>query len=75
LTDTFYPGWRVTVDGKAGELLRANYAFRAVPLKGGRHEVTFSYRPRSFRYGAVVSLLSLLILIPILIYTGTKRKT
>ena len=37
LTDTFYPGWRATVDGEPREILRANYLFRGVALDGGRH--------------------------------------
>ena len=30
LADTWYPGWRASVDGRSVPILRANYAFRAV---------------------------------------------
>lgn len=56
LTDTWYPGWRVSVDGAEQPMLRANYAFRAVRLGPGTHEVAFEYRPASVRIGLAVSL-------------------
>jgi hypothetical protein len=59
LADTFYPGWQVFVDGEESVLLRANYAFRAVALEDGDHEVRFRYRPRSFVVGLVCSMIAL----------------
>jgi len=59
LSDVYYPGWEVTVDGAPDRILRANYAFRAVALDKGEHRVCFRYRPSSFRRGAWVSLLTL----------------
>ncbi|NNE09508.1 MAG: YfhO family protein [Gemmatimonadetes bacterium] len=58
LADTHYPGWEVSVNDTPAALLRANYAFRAVPLSAGEHVVKFEFRPRSFRTGAVVAALS-----------------
>jgi hypothetical protein len=55
LADTFYPGWQVHVDGHRAEILRANYAMRAVALSPGEHTVVFRYRPASFLYGAAIS--------------------
>jgi hypothetical protein len=59
LADTFYPGWRVFVNGVETGILRANYFFRGVLLGAGEHLVEFRYEPRAFRIGAVISLLSL----------------
>ena len=59
LSDTFYPGWRATVDGERIQILRANGAFRAVALEAGTHEVWFQYRPRSFVTGVVCSVAAL----------------
>lgn len=61
LTDTYYPGWRAYVDGVEQPILRANYLFRAVPLQSGRHQVSFVYKPLSFRIGLIVTLMSLVI--------------
>jgi hypothetical protein len=68
LADSFYPGWRVYVDGKEEQLFRANYFFRGVKLGMGKHLVEFRYEPYWFKVGAVISLLTatLLVLVSIL---------
>jgi hypothetical protein len=52
LSDTYYPGWKVFVNGREEKILRANYNFRAVPLSKGVHQVEFHYNPISFKLGA-----------------------
>jgi len=61
-SDTFYPGWRASIDGRDTEIYRADYAVRGVRVPAGEHTVRFDYRPRSFYLGASISLLSLLLL-------------
>ena len=61
LTDTFFPGWNADIDGAATEILRANYAFRAVELTPGKHRIHFYYQPTSFLIGLSISLLALAI--------------
>ncbi len=53
LSDSFYPGWKAFVDGKETEILRADYAFRAVFVPKGIHTVVFSYEPFSFKLGVI----------------------
>lgn len=55
LSDTWFPGWRATIDGAEVPIARANYAFRAVSVPAGRHRVVFEYAPASFRVGAAIS--------------------
>lgn len=62
VSDAFYPGWRVYVDGRRRELLRANYAFRGVFVDAGEHTVEFRYMPVSFVAGAAVSAGALLVI-------------
>lgn len=58
LSDTWFPGWQVRVDGEESALRRADYAFRAVALSAGRHDVEFRYRPASFRLGLVLTVVA-----------------
>jgi hypothetical protein len=76
LTDTYYPGWKVLIDGRAGRILPADYIFRAVPLESGSHVVEFVYRPASFVWGVAISLLTIgiLIFVPLLARRGRSGK-
>ena len=56
LLDTFYPGWKAFVDGQEEKIYRANYLFRAVPIKAGNHTVEFVYKPASFYKGLYVTI-------------------
>jgi len=58
LTDAFYPGWRVRVDGRKERILAADYIFRAVSLPAGSHVVEFVYLPASFLLGLGISVLT-----------------
>lgn len=58
ISDTFYPGWKAEVDGIETKIYKANFAFRAIPVSEGKHEVRMIYRPNSFYNGLKVSLSS-----------------
>jgi hypothetical protein len=62
ILDPFYPGWTATLDGKPVPILRADYAFQAVAVPAGRHELRLSYRNRWVTTGAAVSLGTLALL-------------
>ena len=59
LSDSYNKGWKATVDGQSVEVYRANFAFRAVPLSSGEHEVVFRYEPSSFTNGVRGSMFGL----------------
>ena len=61
LTDCYYPGWNVSVDGVRKPMLRANSIFRAVEVSPGAHTVVFRYQPHSFRWGAALSVGTILV--------------
>lgn len=61
LSDAWYPGWVATMDGHEAVIHRADYALRAVRIEAGDHEVVLRYRPWSFRLGALLSALALVL--------------
>jgi hypothetical protein len=63
LSDSFYPGWRATVDGEEQEIHAVNHLFRGVMLPAGRHHVVFEYRPWTLRVGGGISSLAVLALL------------
>jgi hypothetical protein len=58
LVDAWDPAWRASVDGRPVELLRANIAFRAVAVPGGRHLVEMRYRPAALPWGLGLTALA-----------------
>jgi uncharacterized membrane protein YfhO len=87
ISDNYYPAWGAEVDGTRVPLLRANYAFRAVPVPAGEHDVRLSYRtdapgyvlgalglriPVTLRGSATVSII-ILILLGAVAMSGLRR--
>lgn len=72
LSDTFYPGWEAYVDGEKEKIVRANYAFRAVPVRSGSKTVKFVYNPKSFKIGLWISGVTFIFLIAINVYSYKK---
>jgi hypothetical protein len=62
LTELMYPGWTVTVDGKSAEALTVEHMFRGVDVPAGRHDVVWSYHPRSLYWGLLASAITLVLL-------------
>ncbi|HYU18952.1 MAG TPA: YfhO family protein [Chloroflexota bacterium] len=58
LNDTWFPGWRVFVNGTEHQVLRVNYGFRGVILPEGPQRVIFEYRPRAFLLGLAITLVT-----------------
>ncbi|MFQ6058155.1 MAG: YfhO family protein [Anaerolineae bacterium] len=63
LSEVYYPGWRAYLDGREVEVWRANYAFRALYLPSGDHQVRLVFEPLSWRVGLALSLASLIVLL------------
>ena len=73
LTDTNYPGWRAYVNGRRTPVVAANYLFRGVVVPPGKNVVEFAYEPNSFRYGAAISLGSLIFMLGIVFRERRRR--
>jgi hypothetical protein len=55
LADVYYPGWELTIDDKPAPFYRVNGLMRGAALSAGPHRLVYTYAPRSFRLGLVVS--------------------
>jgi hypothetical protein len=62
LTERFHEGWSARVDGEAHPTVVVDEDFLGVAVDSGIHRVVFSFRPRSFVYGAAVSLIGVVLL-------------
>lgn len=56
LSDTYFPGWRATVDGERAEILEVYGALRGVVVERGAHRVEMAYRPATAFWGAGLAL-------------------
>jgi hypothetical protein len=59
VAQTFYHNWRASVDSQPAKLWEANYAFQAVEVPAGGHRIRLFYYDPMFKWGAVVSLSTL----------------
>ncbi len=60
LSDTHFPGWTASVDGRAAPILEVNGMMRAVAVPSGEHRVEMRYAPRSVYLGAALTALGLI---------------
>ncbi|MBI5019243.1 YfhO family protein [Candidatus Gottesmanbacteria bacterium] len=73
VTDTFYPGWIATVDGKPTAIARVNWTMRGINVPSGKHEVIMIYAPFSVTLGILLSAASLGATIILLLIIQKKR--
>jgi uncharacterized membrane protein YfhO len=74
LTDTWYPGWEVRVDGVPTAIHQADGLVRAVYLTRGEHMVEFMYSPESFRIGLTTTVISAVVLLSLLVISRFKMR-
>jgi uncharacterized membrane protein YfhO len=73
LTDLYYPGWNVAIDGQAAEERRVEGMYRGVSVPSGKHAVVWTYRPRGVRLGAGISGVTLAALVMLMIVGRVRR--
>jgi hypothetical protein len=71
VNDRHYPGWSALVNGVAAPVMRAGGVFRAVAVPAGDSRVEFVFRPSRLPTGAVVSVLGLLALVGLTVWSRT----
>tara|TARA_Y100000310_G_scaffold231756_1_gene234445 strand:+ start:4004 stop:6184 length:2181 start_codon:yes stop_codon:yes gene_type:complete len=62
-SEQYYPGWKAYINNQPTEIIKSHKIFRAVKLSPGKNKITLSYFPQSLKYGLIISLIGILILI------------
>ena len=73
VADPWFPGWTAEVDGRATEVIRADYLFRGIPLATGHHRVTMAFRPVSVMAGRAISVAACVFLVLATALVGWRR--
>jgi len=74
ISQAFYHNWKARVDGKAVPLWRANYAFQAVEVPAGRHEVTLVYWDKMFWIGTFLAVWAGLVCAALWFMPGERKE-
>lgn len=75
-SEIYYPGWKVTIDGKEATHFRADWILRGMLVPAGEHTIVFDFHPDTYVLAANVSAYSsfliLLLLIAAVGWSGWK---
>jgi uncharacterized membrane protein YfhO len=80
-SEIYYPkGWNATIQGEKVPFFEADYLLRAMLLKPGTYQITFTFEPTSYSLGNMVSLISsillaLFVLVGLFVLYHKKNKT
>jgi hypothetical protein len=74
LSQIYYPGWRVEIDGRPEQLLQVNLVQQGLVVPPGGHSIQITFWPLSFMIGAVASAVGIGICAAILIWPGAKHQ-
>lgn len=73
LAETHYPGWRLTIDGQPAPILRVNRMMRGAAVPSGDHELVYSFQPRSFLLGSLITAVGLVLSLVLLLRLPSRR--
>jgi hypothetical protein len=72
VAEIFYPGWEATIDGVPARIHLTNFIMRSVAVPAGAHRVEMRYRAPAARNGAIISALTLLLLVGLTIHARRR---
>jgi uncharacterized membrane protein YfhO len=73
LSDTYYPGWTLTIDGQPAPIYKVNRIMRGAAVKEGEHRLVYLYDPQSFRIGKAITLAGLAAAVCLAVYCTSRR--
>jgi uncharacterized membrane protein YfhO len=74
LSEIYYPGWKVFIDGQPAGILRGNYLFRVLQVPKGRHSILLEFSPWTIRLGSALTILVLLFMGAFALHLFIKRR-
>lgn len=66
-------GWKVYIDGKRAETVKALDSLLAIPSTSGDHTIEFVYRPDCAVYGGLISVIGIIAFALIVIWSRMRR--
>jgi len=66
-SEIYYPGWKVTIDGKDATHFRADWILRGMLVPAGEHTIVFDFHPDTYVLAANVSAYSSFLILLLLI--------
>ncbi|MCK9419651.1 MAG: YfhO family protein [Nitrospirae bacterium] len=75
VNDSYWPGWRATIDGKDVPIWRADFIVRAMPWPAGHHVLEMKYDPPEVRIGWLISLLGAIALIAASVFELRRKRS
>jgi hypothetical protein len=75
VADADQVGWRATVDGKDAPLVAADQGVVAIPVPAGTHTVALHFAAPHGTLGAVISIVTLFMLLGVLGWSGWRMRT
>jgi hypothetical protein len=74
VNDSFWPGWKATIDGYDVPLWCADFLVRAIPWPAGRHVLEMKYDPPEVRIGWFVSMIGALALAALSVMEWRRKR-
>lgn len=74
LSENFYPAWNAYENGQLLTTLKADVAFRAIPLKQGKHTIFCKFENKTFNATFALSKITLILLVLTIIGLWVKER-
>ncbi len=76
LSETYFPGWKATVNGRPARILKVDGGLRGIPVSGGANTVELRYSPLYMTLGFPITCLALLfaVLAPVVYRVRFSRR-
>ncbi len=74
LSEVWYPAWKAQIDGIDTEILRVNYCLRGIEVPKGKHIIEMRYKSQYFFWGAIITIITLLLVFSLLVTRNRLHK-